>query len=104
MVMSNRAKQITLVLIVLTAMILISAPWANAHFGGFIVQLQDGKLVIGQDSETPGGQPNWDTRAIGSLFAPDQYSDLPSFLSLASAPLGLSRFLQSPTFIGTSCR
>lgn len=85
---SNRVKQITLIGIVLTGMILISAPWANAHFGGFIVQLQNGSLVIGQDSETPGGQPDWNTKAVGSLFAPEQYSDLPSFLSLASAPAG----------------
>jgi hypothetical protein len=62
--------------------------WTNAHFGGFIIQLQDGRLVVGQDAETPGGQPNWNTQAVGSLFAPQQYSDLPSFLSLASAPAG----------------
>jgi hypothetical protein len=61
---------------------------AGAHFGGFIIQLQDGRLVIGQDAETPGGQPNWNTRAVGSLFAPEQYSDLPSFLSLANPPTG----------------
>jgi hypothetical protein len=69
-------------------MIAFPAPWANAHFGGFIVQLQDGHLLIGQDSESPGGEPDWNTQAIGSLFAPDQYSDLPSFLSLANPPSG----------------
>jgi hypothetical protein len=61
---------------------------AGAHFGGFIVQLQNGGLIVGQDAEMPGGEPNWDTQAIGSLFAPQQYSDLPSFLSLANAPAG----------------
>lgn len=86
--MRNRATQLTLTWIVLTWMIVVPTPWANAHFGGFIVQLKDNYLVVGQDSETPGGQPDWNTQAIGSLFAPEQYSDLPSFLSLATPPVG----------------
>jgi hypothetical protein len=86
--MSNRVKHITWNAIVLSWMFLIAMPWANAHQGGFIIQLQDGRLVIGQESETPGGQPNWNTQAVESLFSPDQFSDLPSFLSLASPPSG----------------
>lgn len=86
--MSNRAKQITLNTIVLGWMILIVTPRANAHFGGFIIQQQDGRLIIGQDAELAGGEPNWNTQAVGSLFGPGQFSDLPSFLSLASAPSG----------------
>jgi hypothetical protein len=83
-----RTRKVTLVLIVLTWAVGSAAPSAHAHFGGFIVQIQNGSLIVGQDSETTGGQPNWDTRAVGSLFAPEYYSDLPSFLSLASAPAG----------------
>jgi hypothetical protein len=88
MSMLYRAKRVTLLSLVLAWTTLIPVHWTNAHFGGFIIQLQDGRLVVGQDAETPGGQPNWNTQAVGSLFAPQQYSDLPSFLSLASAPAG----------------
>jgi hypothetical protein len=86
--MLYQAKRVTLLAVVLASTALIPVHWTNAHFGGFIIQLQDGRLVIGQDAETVGGQPNWNTRAVGSLFAPEQYSDLPSFLSFASAPSG----------------
>jgi hypothetical protein len=86
--MSNRAKQLPWNAIVLIWMVFVAAPWVSAHFGGFILQAQDGRLIIGQDAESPGGQPNWDTQAVGSLFSPDQFSDLPSFLSLASPPSG----------------
>lgn len=85
---SHRAKQLTLTLALLAGMVQVGSPRAGAHFGGFIIQAQDGRLVIGQDSETPGGQPDWNTQAVGSLFAPDQYSDLPSFLSLSTPPSG----------------
>jgi hypothetical protein len=88
MSMLDRAKRIALLSVVLASSTLIPVHCINAHFGGFIIQLQDDRLVIGQDAETPGGQPNWSTQAVGSLFAPLQYSDLPSFLSLASAPAG----------------
>jgi hypothetical protein len=86
--MSNRAKQIIWNAIVLGWMLVIATPWANAHFGGYIIQAQDGRLIIGQDAESPGEQPDWNTQAVGSLFSPDQFSDLPSFLSLASPPSG----------------
>jgi hypothetical protein len=85
---SHRAKQFLVISIALTLVIWTAPVACNAHFGGFVIQLQDGRIVIGQDAETPGGQPDWNTRAVGSLFAPQQYSDLPSFLSLASAPSG----------------
>jgi hypothetical protein len=70
---------------------MMSAPshWANAHFGGFLVQARDGYLITGFDSETPGGSDvDWNVRALGSLFSPSYYSDLPSFLSLRDPPPG----------------
>jgi hypothetical protein len=80
-----RGKRVTLLSVVLAWTILVPVHWANGHFGGFIIQAQDGRLIIGQDSES-GGQPNWNTQAVGSLFGPEpaEYSDLPSFLSMAS--------------------
>jgi hypothetical protein len=84
----HRARQFILVGTSFAWAISIASLECHAHFGGFLIQLQNGGLIVGQDSETPGQQPNWDTQAVGSLFAPDQYSDLPSFLSLAVAPAG----------------
>lgn len=86
--MLDRAKRVTVLSVAFAWATLISVHCADAHFGGFIIQVQDGRLIIGQDAETPGGLPNWNTRAVGSLFAPEQYSDLPSFLSLANPPTG----------------
>jgi hypothetical protein len=86
--MSIRARQIILNSLVLTWIILVQNPWANAHYGGFIVQLLNGRVVIGQDSEEPEEEPSFNTRAVGSQFAPGQFSDLPSFLSLATPPTG----------------
>jgi hypothetical protein len=63
--------------------------WANAHNGGIVIQLQNGRVVVGSDNEQPGTEPNMDARAFPSLFRPELYGqDIPSFLSLSTPPAG----------------
>lgn len=87
MIRSCGAGRTMLAWAVLVGMSLVS-PLARAHFGGIIIQLQDGYLITGLDNEEPGSVPFWDVRAFGSNFSPAYYSDLPSFLSLRDAPAG----------------
>lgn len=63
--------------------------WANAHNGGVVVQLQNGRVVVGSDNEQPGTDPNMAVRVFPSLFRDELYGqDIPSFLSLSTPPLG----------------
>jgi hypothetical protein len=82
------AKQL-MAIIVAGAAACTPAPWALAHNGGILIQAQDGKLVLGLDSESPGQPPQMGVYVEASLLRPSLYGqDLPSFLSLSSPPTG----------------
>jgi len=86
--LSSAARRMPLVWVVLLGVIPCWLTRAQAHFGGIIIQLQDGYLITGLDNEEPGSVPFWDVRSFASFFSPGYYSDLPSFLSLRDAPAG----------------
>ncbi|WP_145057197.1 hypothetical protein [Adhaeretor mobilis] len=60
---------------------------AYAHNGGILVQAAGGKLVTGFDNATTGNQTIGD-RAFSLVFPSSLSNDVPSFSSLANAPIG----------------
>lgn len=84
----TRLSYIALLLAVMLLATLLP-DWAMAHNGGVVIQLQNGRVVVGSDNEQPGTDPNMDARAFPSLFRPELYGqDIPSFLSLSTPPAG----------------
>jgi hypothetical protein len=84
----KKFSQMKIVLAALTVVCIVNST-VEAHNGGILIQGQDGKLILGLDSEAPGEPPQMGVYVESSLLRPTLYGqDLPSFLSLASPPAG----------------
>lgn len=78
-----------LLIVVLALLGFALAPSLHAHNGGILIQLRDGKLDLGADSEQTGLPPDFDASVFSTLLNSANYSqDLPSYLSLATPPAG----------------
>ncbi|QDU53830.1 hypothetical protein [Aeoliella mucimassa] len=68
---------------------LIGASDCQAHNGGVLLQLRNGQIDVGADSEQTGMPPNFETNVFTSLLNSVTYAqDLPSYLSLSNPPEG----------------